>query len=186
MRVPAVGLGRRREPVCFQLVQDETIDRRAHPIAPVHRGHGRPTDRLKRPPVAAGPARRGHLVGIDRIGAPARARGEPCLEAPSFQLPASGDFGGISSDDTRSQSRLSSGLPGTIALPLSPPASAALFRERSSFPLGSGPEWQSRHRRSEQRSNLRVEITAAFTCDQLQRRRQHRDRGQAENCRNSH
>ena len=49
-------------------------------------GTVRPPDRLKRPPIAAGPARRGDLKRIDRIGAPARARGEPRSKHCLFTL----------------------------------------------------------------------------------------------------
>ena len=65
-----------------------------------------------------------------------------------FSASGSGALGGISSDSTRSQTRLSSGLPATIACPCLPPRNAVAFVDRSSFPLGSGPEWQSRHRRA--------------------------------------
>ena len=79
----------------------------------------RPTDRLERPPIAAGPAAGRNLIRIDRIGAPARSGGNPSPKT-AFSVDGRGALGGISSASTRSQSRLSSSLPGTIAGPLLP------------------------------------------------------------------
>src|SRR5262249_51996095 len=71
----SVGLRRRREPACFQLIQDEPIDRGTNPVAICYWRRLGPLHRLKRPPVAARPARRSDLIGIDGIGSPACTRG---------------------------------------------------------------------------------------------------------------
>ena len=65
-----------------------------------------------------------------------------------FSVAESAAFGGMVPSATCSQSRLSSGLPGTNASPLVPPRRALDRLDRSRPPLGSGPEWQSRQRRA--------------------------------------
>ena len=58
----------------------------------------------------------------------------------------SSGFGGISSFETRSQSVLSSRLPGTTTGPLDPPRASDRGLLRLSFPLGLSGLWHFRHR----------------------------------------
>ena len=110
-----------------------------------HLGDLGPPDRLERPESAL-------LLGEDRprrssdSGSGRVAFAPASIQAARVAFSCAESFfspGGISSASIRSQSRLSSWCPGTIASPDSPPRIAARANRRSSFPLslGSSP-WQ--------------------------------------------
>ena len=115
----------------------------------IHRAllHGlrRAAERLKRPPITAGPAQRGDLVGIDGISPPSR----PAASHERITVFSESDKRRLRRHLVRRHAipqQAQVGLARNDALPFLPPASVLLSRERSSLPLGSGPEWQSRHR----------------------------------------
>ncbi len=77
---PSVGLRRRRKLMRLELLEDEEVNRRSDPFPPAHGGKHRPIDRLERPPIAAGAARRRDLKWVDRVAAPACPAGDPLAQ----------------------------------------------------------------------------------------------------------
>ncbi len=183
VRRSASGVG--EMPLCFQLLENETIDRRAHPVAVAHGRRIVLPHGLKRPPIAAGAA--AVVVWKASIGSvPQPAPVAIHVRSTAFSLSGNGVFGGISSDKTRSQSKLSSGLPGTITLPLSPPASAAAAARQVELALGLGTRVTVQAPPGEQRGNGGIEVDRVCASGCIPAGQEQRKRGQSVSDRHPH
>ena len=159
----AVGLGRRiagRPPPSLR--QDESVDRLDRRRCR-HRSSGgwrRGGDRLQRPPVVARPQCRCRSAKrVDRL-VPQSAPAAIHLRSVSFSA-GQGGLGGISPASTRSQSRLSSGLPGDENDPLLPTGPGWPSGGQVSPPFLSVALWQPRQRLASSGAIVRSNQTAA-------------------------
>ena len=140
----AIGVGTEGQPLVLERLLDEAIDRGSDAAWSLGDGRsaGGPPART---PSGRSPARcRLTSAALGKFLAPCSIQRRSKLFSSADS--GSSGCGGISSFETRSQSVLSSRLPGTTTGPLDPPRASDRGLLRLSFPLALSGLWHFKHR----------------------------------------